>query len=677
LEERQREVILYHNIKFKILIFVLIGSMVLSYSIFSLETIEEIEEGNKYFQQGNYRKALTHFLSAKEQNPNSTKALLGYAKTSLALGSIRDARISYERCLVLNPKEIEAMAGIGRVLVHENKLNESRSYLENQLKQKPNDPILILSLAETFEAMNKPELAIFKLESLNKKIGLDYYLKERLGYLYLSLNQMQKSSDLAEELIQINPTLLNGFLLKGKINANLAYQSDPSSKESSTYFSQSLNSLENALVLSPKNSDAEFWMTKLLIWKGSDERKKAIEILKNLNQTQINRIQSNISLASILSEQNSLNSDDLKIAIERWKRSIEADDTNEIIRYNTESFAIKHLPEDSNLRKTLGKYRIERYNSEVNSLYYDSSIFHLIRANELLPNYPEIHNILNNYYSKFNLPAHYINLLTRQIKNDPTNFKLQNKLEYAVLSAKKSLEYREGFLFPEGPGFNFQNPSTSPKILILDFTSENGIEAILGTPRILQSALRSSILNTSGLRLATMEEENQVRTFIESRNKSSWNPYHRSVKFDINETAFFPQEIRFIGFGKSKMEENSIAIEFQLYDRKTGKFSENFKIRGSGRSSLSYITSSLISKIKKIYPIEGEVLKINKNQTIVNLGTGNGLTKNSKLEFYKGNKILGNGTIKELGEYISIVTPNFKDWERELATGEKIRLANP
>lgn len=645
--------------------------------MYSMETIEEIQEGNRFFEQGNYKKALIHFLQAKQQNPNSAKALIGFGKASLALGSISDAKSSFEKCLKLEPNDPEAIAGLGRVLVQENKFNESRNFLETALKTKNNNPIIHLALAETFQAMGKPELAIHKLETLSKKMELDYNLQERLAYLYLSINQFEKVNAIAETLINKNPDRYQGFLLKGKYFTYLCYDSDPSSKESQNYYLRGITSFDNALTLSPDNLEINHWKAKLYIWKGREEKKEAVSLLKQILKADSLNKNAMLSLATILTEQNALSSEDTQLAINLWKNALNLLDTDEIIRFGAENFAIKHLPEESPLRKSLGKYRIERHRAEVNSLYYESSLFHLWRAKDLSPHSPDTEALLESHYSKASDSPNYINTLLRLLKEDPSNYKIQNRLEKAVLTAKKSLEYKEAYLFPEGPGLGFLNPSTSPKVLIMDFKPNSGIQSLISSGHLLQSAIKSVLSHTNGIRMASHEEEKSLRDILESRNKTSWNPYHNSIYFDLNETSLYPSDIRFIIFGKLNEDENSIQVEFQSYDRLTGKYSESIKIRGKGRGSLSYITSSFAEKFKNLYPIEGQILKIKNNGVVVNLGKNNGLNSNSVVEFYRGKKSLGPSKILELGEYISIVQPELRDWEREFATGEKARVKKP
>jgi cytochrome c-type biogenesis protein CcmH/NrfG len=684
--EKHREAILFLNypIKFHFnamnvyfSILLLIGLFITPNNIYSMETIEEIQEGNRLYDQGNYKKALLHFLQAKQQNPNSSKALLGYGKTSLALGSIPDARVSFEKCLKLVSNDPEAIAGLGRVLVQENKFTDSRNYLEAALKKTNNNPIINLALAETFQAMGKPELAIHKLETLSRKINLDYDLQERLAYLYLTTHQLDKVNGISESLINKNPEKYNGFFIKGKYYTILSYDSDPSSKESYSSYQKGLSAYENALTLSPENQEIIYWKAKLLIWKGKDERKEAISLLKQILKSNPKNYEVMLSLASILSEQTALSSEDTQLAIDLWKSSLQSKDTDEIIRFGAENFTIKHLPEESPLRKSLGKYRIERHKSEMNSLYYESSLFHLLRANDLSPHSPETESLLENYYYKTNDFTAYINTLIRLVKEDPNNFKLQNRLEKSVLSSKKNLEYKEGYLFPEGPGLGFINPSTSPKVLLMDLTPKAGIQSHISSGHIIQSALKRLLSNTEGIRLVSEQEEQSIRTLLESRNKSSWNPYHSSIHFEINESSLYGSDIRFIVFGKLNEDENSLQVELQSYDRLTGKYSDLIKIRGKGRGSLSYITSAFAAKFKKLYPIEGEILKIKNNGVIVNLGKRNGLNSKSIVEFYRGSKSLGSSKILELGDYISLVHPELKDWERVFATGEKVKVKKP
>lgn len=665
MEVKLREDTLFH--KLLTLIFILF----LSYQLHSLETIEEIQEGDRNFENRNYKKALTHYLTAKKQNPNSTNALIGYGRTSLALGSNHDARTAFEKALQLTPDNPSAIAGMGRVLVQEEKLKESRSFLESALQKNPNQIEIILSLSETYEAMGKTELAIYKLENLRSRTT-DILLTEKLCNLLINQSKLLRAKELSEDLIQKNNESILGYRLLGKTLTMLSYASNPSSKEAEEYFADAMDAFATALSLNEKDEDSIFWRAKLKLWKSNSYREDAIKDLQMLSVRYPDNYQYSYMLSSLLAEKQKLSSDETALGEKGFKRFITKHDLDEVARFTAEDFAIRFLPQESDFRKFLGQYRLERHKSERNSLHYDSSLFHLWRARELLPNNKDtMQSLLDAYRNGTNLPV-FVNLLSRVVKNDPDNFKAQNKLEYAVTMSKKTLEYREGYLIPGNMSLEYQDPISSPKVLLLDFTPSEKMGYKINLPNIINQSIHLALNNISGVHLANSSEELSVRKSIVENKQSSYNPYHPSVYFDINESPSYPEEVRFLGIGNIQDDNNSLQIEFKIYDRKTGKFFKTIKLRAKGRSSLSFIAMSLAKKIKESLPKEGHILKVKKEGVLINLGNRNMITKKSKILFSRNNKKVMEGEILELGETISLVRPLNLNWERNLATGDSV-----
>jgi rRNA processing protein Gar1 len=118
------------------------------------------------------------------------------------------------------------------------------------------------------------------------------------------------------------------------------------------------------------------------------------------------------------------------------------------------------------------------------------------------------------------------------------------------------------------------------------------------------------------------------------------------------------------------IEGDSITLLWQLYDRNLAKVISQGKSMEKGRDSLTAIISRVSEKIKISLPNEGKVLRVKKEGVLVSLGKRDGLKKSGTVVFQKKDKILGEAVILELGKEMSLVQPKFRDWEKEIATGE-------
>ncbi|WCL48045.1 tetratricopeptide repeat protein [Leptospira sp. GIMC2001] len=647
---------------------------VVDFGIQSKETIEEIKAGNQYYEEKNYKRALSHFIVAKNQNPNSTQALIGYGKTSLALGSASDARSAFSRVLEISTNNTEAIAGIGRVLVMEGKNQESRDYLEMALKSKRDDPILTLSLVETLEAMGKPELAVYKLDQIRPKIIWDLPLMKKLASLYINIEDSAKALKIADEIIEKHPDIDFGYTIRGQAYSLDAYKTKTDSDKSIEQFESAIKEFDTALTIRPGDENANFWKAKLLAWKQGESRKEALQIFQKLYSKYPNNMEYAYLVASLISEKNRPNEDEIRLATLAYKSILEFDDLDEIARYSAESFLIRNVPEDATLRRQLGNYRLERFQSEKNALHYETSLFHLYRARELSPRDIKTQNFLVETYKKNNdIPA-FINQLVYLSKEDPKDFKIQNKLEYAVNAAKNSLEYKEGYLLPEGSGFKFQDPTSSPKLLLLDPKMDFSFGSKINFPTEITSALLLSLQNKKGIRLANDSENTEVRENIRKSNGKSYNPYNNSYSFEPNDNPYFPDTIRYIAYGIARDDDKSIQIEYKVYDRKTAKETDRILIRGNGRGSLAYVATTFAKKIKELLSVEGNIIKVKREGVIINLGRRNGLNEKSIVDFMRKNRSINEASISVLGETISLVVPKKSGWERDLATGETVKL---
>lgn len=641
--------------------------------LYAENVIEEIRLGKELHEKKNYRKSLTHFLKALESNPNSTQALIGYGNSSLALGSFRDALLSFEKALKFSPTATEAMAGIGLVYANQGKLSESISYLEQKMDSHPNDSYLLLALVDAYELARKTELAVYKLEKAIQLFPGDTSLIERLAKLYLLQGKTGSALTMAERIIQKNPDNLIGFRLLGQSHSLLAYDSTPSSSEAQRHYKEGLNAFQTALVIKKDDELSRYWLAKLMIWKSESDWEEPTEIISQLLKEYPDNKEYTTLLANIYYAKDKLNQKELQQAVQLFQKLLEWNDLDEITRYQAEEFSIRFLSQENNFRKQLGFYRLERHRVEKNSLHYESSLVHLWRAEALIPNHPKTnHFLLKAHKNKSNLEE-FILTLRKIIKDDPGNFKAQNKLEYAVNQSKKTLEYQEGILKPNIQNLEFSNPSTLPKIIIMDWEPFDKMNSKIYSPGILKKALVDTIQEEPGIRLATHEEERNVLGMIQSGRRKSYNPYHKSVYFDINQSPSYPRDVRFIGFGKFRDENRSIQIEFQIYDRKTGKFTKPIKLHSQGRSSLAFLTTTLSQKIREFIPLEGNILKVKRKGVVVNLGKKNKMNPESKIEFLRDGKPYLTGRIIQMGDYISLVKPDSLYWERDLATGDSIR----
>ena len=101
------------------------------------EAGEYILLGEKFLKEKNYRESLVNYKAALLKNPGSIKANIGFAKSSLFLGSKLDAELGFKRTLELDSKNREAIAGLAEIQADLGKYKEAEELLEKSLKEEP------------------------------------------------------------------------------------------------------------------------------------------------------------------------------------------------------------------------------------------------------------------------------------------------------------------------------------------------------------------------------------------------------------------------------------------------------------------------------------------------------------------------------------------------------------
>ena len=135
--------------------FLVLLIFLISHLVYSQSTAEHLALGEKAFREKKYRQALANFKSALDENPASNKANLGFAKSSLALGSRLDSLNSYKKVLENDPKNKEALSGVAEIMSLEGSSSEALEIVEAGLRDEPYNVILLIERATILLRMGK------------------------------------------------------------------------------------------------------------------------------------------------------------------------------------------------------------------------------------------------------------------------------------------------------------------------------------------------------------------------------------------------------------------------------------------------------------------------------------------------------------------------------------------
>ncbi|WP_167883643.1 tetratricopeptide repeat protein [Leptospira ognonensis] len=655
-------------------ILILLLCFVCGAPIYTQTALDELNVGKERLQNGDCKKAIINFQNALKLNPNSIEAKLGYAECSKNMGSYNDSKRAYTEVLSRSAKNFEAVIGLSEIniLLMEENLIPPR--IDPLLEEFPNHTGLRILQSKYLQAIGKKDLAIHKLVTLSEKLNHPADVEKMLAELYLKNNKWKEAEDSLSRYISQTPSDPTGFYLLAKLALYKNYFNVPNLLNQ---LQEAEGNIQNALNLDSKHEPSRLLLVYLKMMEAYRSR--------DLNQEPLEKgFRLIYELAREFPENKHYHSLEASIGEElnrkefseyHYRRALQIDDLDEIGRFEAEEFALKHLKEESKMRRELGGYRKERYLAEKHSLYFKSAKFHLLRSRDLTPF--NVRNELIDMYDLTGDSIRFINLLIKFREEDPTNFKLQNKLEFAIHTLKQSLEYREGLFQIAPKGIVYDPISFSPEVFVFDLESRVPFPEHYPGGRLIAKALRYELKHVFNVRLPDDKEFLTIRNGIKETN---FHPFTKTIPFSVESLHHLDSarlnktKIRYVLHGNYKFENDLIEVEISLYDRETSKDIGVWKTSQKGRDSLPTIASRIAEKVKLILPINGKILKIRESDVLISLGKIDGLNLKSSVQFTRKGNVLMEGEILELGNEISLIRPKMRGWEKELATGDSVSI---
>ena len=360
---------------------VIISFLLFAFSFVSIisqekEAGEYIQLGDKFLKEKNYREALVNYKQALIKNSGSIKANLGFAKSSLFLGSKLDAEAGFKRTLELDSKNKDAIAGLAEIQADLGKSKEALELIESALKEEPYNSELLLARAYVLLKAGKNKLALIKLEEARKRVVQNYEFKLLLAKVYIANKDFKRANQIIDELISKYPENPNSFNQKAILNFEMLKDStDPHRLMKETY-----TFLHTALSLDGDNFESKRLLIKNLLWLAKfdliekEKYKEAEQYVQELltefpNDPYLQYIAGYINYKLDKGEESA----------ENYLKLLELQELNELGRFSAENYAIAKLNENHALRTKLGKYRLERFRFTKKEFLYNEAFFHIKR----------------------------------------------------------------------------------------------------------------------------------------------------------------------------------------------------------------------------------------------------------------------------------------------------------
>ncbi|MBK9500260.1 MAG: hypothetical protein KBF99_00865 [Leptospiraceae bacterium] len=655
---------------------VFIAFLVFSSSFVSIisqekEAGEYIQLGDKFLKEKNYREALVNYKQALIKNSGSIKANLGFAKSSLFLGSKLDAEAGFKRTLELDSKNKDAIAGLAEIQADLGKSKEALELIESALKEEPYNPELLLARAYVLLKAGKNKLALIKLEEARKRVVQNYEFKLLLAKVYIANKDFKRANQIIDELISKYPENPNSFNQKAILNFEMLKDStDPHRLMKETY-----TFLHTALSLDGDNFESKRLLIKNLLWLAKfdlieKEKYKEAELYVQELLTEF----PNDPYLQYIAGYINYKLDKGEESAENYMKLLELQELNELGRFSAENYAIAKLNENHALRTKLGKYRLERFRFTKKEFLYNEAFFHIKRAEKLIPTNNEIKQELMEYYYSNGDLYRLLLFLTKTRDENIDDMKIHNRLENVFHRFKQTLIHREGFTSEDGK-INFGIRS-EPEVFVFDPEPEKSLFTYPDASLQIGNAIKFALSLQPSMKLISGLEENKIRSEI--KKKKGIEAYTESVYYTPDALDVLDKDrkrdniIRYIAYGTFTEDKNNITVKYKLYDRVSGKIMDTINTTASNRNSLAEISMRVSKRITSVIPLSGRIIKINQDSVIVNLGSKDGIVKNQILEATRLG--LDNIPMKvvTVDEYIAKVVPEVANWTKNLGLKDKV-----
>lgn len=641
----------------------------ISHLVYSQSTAEHLALGEKAFREKKYRQALANFKSALDENPASNKANLGFAKSSLALGSRLDSLNSYKKVLENDPKNKEALSGVAEIMSLEGSSSEALEIVEAGLRDEPYNVILLIERATILLRMGKNELALRRLDEAKKKINDNYEYFLLLAKANIANRNYAKATEIIDQLLKQYPDNADVFYEKAYLKYQLA--SRESNREiRKELMNDSLSFLETSLSLDPKHENSRVLGVKIQIWLGKYE--DAFQFTKELLIDFPNdpaTIHYNAYLANYLG--------DRKEATRSYTNLLTIDEMNIVARYAIEDYVLKNSAERDSLRNKLGLYRFDLYDKSTNELEYKIANYHINRTNLLIPDNKKLRSTLVEDSFRFGDKQKLLSTLLLQRKENPDDVKITNRIENLVKKIKDTLSYMEGF--SDRDGLLQSDLRTEPEIFLFDLKPEEFIPDFPDTPQVLTSSLKFALSLKPQVKMVIGDEEKAIREAIEdSQGKTNFTNsiYYSSEALEfLNLKRRRDNTVRYVGYGTFKNTPTSISVNYNIYDRTTGKNIRNININTFGRNRLEDFSARLADEIVANLPLQGKIIKVKKESVILNIGLRDGIRKGDVLIAEDKGKEFGTLKVTEVDDYLSEAEFDDMNWRKIIARGFSVKAS--
>lgn len=188
------------------------------------ESMDALEQGNTFFEEGKYNEAISSYIFFLEKNPDAHQIHFNIGNCYKKKGDFEQAQKEFEQVIQKAKKEespeskrleAKALAAIGEIFLQKDNMESAKNYFKQSLELDPQDEILAYNVGEIYFSNGELDESIefFSLASRIKPSWPDAYIK--LGYVYLNKTDYENALKNFNKFLELDPDHPQAQTIKG------------------------------------------------------------------------------------------------------------------------------------------------------------------------------------------------------------------------------------------------------------------------------------------------------------------------------------------------------------------------------------------------------------------------------------------------------------------------------
>ncbi len=609
--------------------------------------------------------------------------------------NIRSAIQNYKKAILKNKNYLSALIALGDLLREVGSLDDSMIYLNKAYEIAPNNQEAISGLVKLFLAQNKIKEAE---KYVNKGIKIDPYHTE-LNYLKAMIYSQRGMFYLAKNklnaVLNLDPGYYKALIGLGNIQA----------KEKK--YVKAYQYLRQAQSIEPEKPDVFLEMAKTKLRQITDQKESllfdepldiglfqdAISYLQNGNSYTPDHIQTNLLMGKIYSLLNKCQQAsthlsnvlnihdehfealyykgfcDPKASLSVYPKILSNRKNDEITTFHLQKNLLEQIPRRENPRIMEHVKDHFQQSKQFGALSEQGkSLYELRWAVYLFPRYLKAHVEFLNHYR---INADFVRLQKTLdiLRRFTGNAKYQDMYEQFIQRRRGKLYYREGIHSPI-------DVKSSTPLFVFYFRPTNPYGAYPDAGRAVAEKLSFALSHKGRIYILPKNKLDSIYSLLIQQNYFGLGGYYNSslssmVKQKADEflsqrSEEYPQqylfkkkELRYIIDGSYSELPQGLKVDIRLIDLHSGLSIYETSASSQGKGYITNIVVYLTNQIYNAIPFEGKIIKVKSNGVLVNLGIRDGIEKNKALYVMKNGRITKELTIHTLDT--DIAWAKFKD----------------